>query len=407
MAGTTIKTPWGEAHIFQEASMTEPARPGRMYYIDYLRAFIVILVIVLHSAVAYLSFFPYTWIVVDATTSPACDYVVLASEYFVMAVLFFIAGYLAPPSLVKSGPAGYARSRLQRLGMPFLFGLAVMCPVMTYVRRLARGRDPGDYFTYWLTTYFDGKIYAGYLWFLSTLLIIMLLLCLAYRLSPRLKAYFRGRGPHAASARLLQTGPLLLLALGMGLCMLCINLIVPDSYWVRIGQKGIIIFQPTRLPLYVGFFLWGCIASRAQWRYLHDPDPGQVLAGWAAGSLCCVGAYLALLQNYYMWLERSVLLTASLCLLRALGPLCLTMLCIGFFKAWVNRRSRWKDLVAANSYGMYVAHIPFVVVAQYLLMGSALPGAAKFGLIAAMSLPLSFLCSHFLLRRLPKIGRYF
>ena len=270
-----------------------------------------------------------------------------------------------------------------------------------------RGREMDNYFTYWLTTYFDGKIYAGYLWFLSTLLIIMLLLCLAYRLSPRLQDYFRSGGPHAPSARLLQPGRLLLLALGVGLCMLCINLVVPDGYWARIGQKGIIIFQPTRLPQYIGFFIWGCIACKARWRYMHDPDPWQRLAGWAAGAFCCVGAYLALLQNYYMWLERSVLLTAALCLLRAFGPLCMTMLLIGLFKAWVHRQARWKDLLAANAYGMYVAHIPFVVVAQYVLMGSPMTGAAKFGLIAALSLPLSFMCSHFVLRRLPRIGRFF
>ena len=113
---------------------------NRIYFIDYTRAFIVALVVVLHAAVPYLSFFPYKWIVVDTATSPLCDYVVLLSEFFVMAVLFFIAGYLAPPSLAKNGPARFARSRLYRLGIPFVFGLCVMCPVMTYVRDLAKGR---------------------------------------------------------------------------------------------------------------------------------------------------------------------------------------------------------------------------------------------------------------------------
>ncbi len=144
--------------------------------------------------------------------SPLCDYVVLLSEFFVMAVLFFIAGYLAPPSLAKNGPARFARSRLYRLGIPFVFGLCVMCPVMTYVRDLAKGKAMAGYFSYWLLKYFHGKMYAGYLWFLSTLLIIMLLYCCACAASPRLKAYLQAP-PDGGSSRLLR--PAGLLAMGM------------------------------------------------------------------------------------------------------------------------------------------------------------------------------------------------
>ena len=382
-------------------------RAGRIVFIDYTRAFIVALVVVLHAAAPYLSFVPYKWIVVDTVTSLLCDYVVLASEFFVMAVLFFVAGYLAPPSLVKNGPARFARSRLLRLGIPFIFGLCVMCPVMTYVRDLAKGKDMAGYFSYWLLTYFHGKMYAGYLWFLSTLLIIMLLFCCAYAASSRLRAYLQAPKPCTSSGRSLRPAGLLMLGLGIGLCIFAVNLLAPDSFWVRLGQKGIIIFQPTRLPLYIGFFLWGIASCRAEWRFMKEPDTAGVLLGWGAGSVICTGAYLAILQAFHEIMETSVMLRLAISLLRSFGPLCITMLLLGVFKKWCAEPSLWKDVLAANSYGMYVAHVPIMVVLQYWLLHAEIAAPLKFGIVAGLSLPLSFALSHYIIRRLPVIGRYF
>ncbi|MBN2108153.1 MAG: acyltransferase family protein [Deltaproteobacteria bacterium] len=386
--------------------MPVPQQGTRIYFIDYTRAFIVTLVVVLHAAVAYLSFFPYKWVVVDGAGSPLCDYVVLLSEFFVMAVLFFIAGYLAPPSLAKHGPARFAQSRLYRLGIPFVFGLCVMCPVMTYVRNLAKGRDMAGYFSYWLLKYFHGKMYAGYLWFLSTLLIIMLLYCCACAAIPRLKASMQDQ-PNGGAARLLRPAGLLALGLCIGLSVFAINLLVPDAYWVRLGQKGIIVFQPTRLPVYIGFFLWGIWACRADWRFMKEPYSLSALVGWGAGAFICCAAYVGLLQAFHETMESSIALRLALGLLRAVGPLCITILLLGMFKQWCSAPARWKDCLAANAYGIYVAHIPIVVVLQYWLIPAALPAAAKFAVVAGLSLPLSFALSHFVIRRLPVIGRYF
>jgi glucans biosynthesis protein C len=379
---------------------------NRIYFIDYTRAFIVALVVVLHAAVPYLSFFPYKWIVVDTATSPLCDYVVLLSEFFVMAVLFFIAGYLAPPSLAKNGPARFARSRLYRLGIPFVFGLCVMCPVMTYVRDLAKGKAMAGYFSYWLLQYFNGKMYAGYLWFLSTLLIIMLIYCCACAASTRLKTYLQAQ-PDGGPGRLLRPAGLLAMGIIIGLCVFAVNLLVPDAYWVRLGQKGIIIFQPTRLPVYCGFFLWGIAAGRADWRFVKEPDSPAALSGWGAGAFICCVAYIALLQAFHDTIETSIALRLAIGLLRAVGPLCLTMLLLGIFKAWCSKPSHWKDVLAANAYGMYVAHIPIVVVLQYWLLTAAMTAPVKFGIVAGLSLPLSFALSNFVIRRLPLIGKYF
>ena len=379
---------------------------NRLYFIDYTRSFIVELAVVVHSAVAYLSFVPYKWIVVDTATGPLCDYVVLLVEFFAMPVLFFISGYLTPPSLAKNGPARFARSRLYRLGIPFIFGLCFMCPVMTYVRDLAKGKAMAGYFSYWLLEYFHGKMYTGLLWFLSNLLIITLIYCCACAASPRLKAYLQAP-PDGGRSRLLRPSGLLAMAMVIGLCVFSVNLLVPDSYWVKIGQKGILNFQLTRLPAYAGFFLFGIAACRADWRFMKEPDSMSALSGWGAGALICSVSYIALLQAFHETMETSVALRFVIGLLRAVGPLCITILLLGVFKTWCSAPARWKDMLAANAYGVYVGHVPFVVVLQYWLMDSELTAPAKFAVVAGLSLPLSLALSHFVIRRLPFIGRYF
>lgn len=381
-------------------------RGKRLYFIDYTRSFIVELAVVVHSAVAYLSFVPYKWIVVDKATGPLCDYVVLLVEFFAMPLLFFISGYLTPPSLARSGPARFAVSRLYRLGIPFVFGLCFMCPVMTYVRSLAKGKAMPDFFSYWLLKYFSGKMYAGLLWFLSTLLIITLLYCFACAALPRLKAYLQAP-PEGGRSRLLRPSGLLAMAAAIGLCVFSVNLLVPDAYWVKIWQNGIIVFQPTRLPAYAGFFLFGIAACRADWRFMKEPDSMSALAGWGAGALICSMFYIALFQAFHETIETSVPLRLAIGLLRAVGPLCLTIVLLGVFKTWCSAPARWKDMLAANAYGVYVGHVPFVVVLQYWLLDSGLSAPAKFAVVSGLSLPLSLALSHFVIRRLPVIGKYF
>ncbi len=140
---------------------------------------------------------------------------------------------------------------------------------------------------------------------------------------------------------------------------------------------------------------------------MKEPDSRRALSGWGAGALICCVAYLVLLQAFHEIMETSIALRLALGLLRAVGPLCITMLLLGMFKAWCSAPANWKNVLAANAYGMYVAHIPIVVVLQYLVLPSELTAPVKFGIVAGLSLPLSFALSNFVIRRLPVIGRYF
>jgi glucan biosynthesis protein C len=80
-------------------------RQERDVAIDYLRSFIIILVVFLHAALAYTSFSTFNETryvdssapVVDASRWPFLDLFVLFYDTFFMALLFFISGLFTIP----------------------------------------------------------------------------------------------------------------------------------------------------------------------------------------------------------------------------------------------------------------------------------------------------------------------
>jgi len=61
--------------------------------------------------------------------------------------------------------------------------------------------------------------------------------------------------------------------------------------------------------------------------------------------------------------------------------------------------------LAANSYLVYILHLPIVVAFQYLIQGFAVNPYLKFAAVSIISIPATFLLSHFV-RKLPYARTY-
>jgi hypothetical protein len=83
----------------------------RLTFLDNLRAFVVVLVVVLHGSMCYMAFAPEWWYVVDPQTSLFFTIVVLLIDVPIMLILFFISGFFALPSLVKRGRDKFLRDK--------------------------------------------------------------------------------------------------------------------------------------------------------------------------------------------------------------------------------------------------------------------------------------------------------
>lgn len=146
-------------------------REERLHALDNLRAVAMLLGIVLHAALSFMTL-PIPWIARDVSRSPSFDLMVGVIHGFRMQLFFFLAGFFGHLLWQRLGAKDFLKQRWQRIGLPFLLGMVTLVPLIIAVwawgetqatPRPAR-RQYGE-----LTLF---SIPTGHLWFLEMLLIL-------------------------------------------------------------------------------------------------------------------------------------------------------------------------------------------------------------------------------------------
>src|SRR5262249_15353153 len=146
------------------------------------RAFVTLLVLGHHAALAYHPFAPppmgalhegyrlwQAFPVVDAARWGGAAWFGGLNDTFFMSLMFFLSGVFVWPSVRRKGAGGFLRDRALRLGVGFLAVAAIVAPLAYYPAYLLSGAEPGlrPYMREWLTL---GSWPAGPAWFLWVLL---------------------------------------------------------------------------------------------------------------------------------------------------------------------------------------------------------------------------------------------
>jgi len=157
-----------------------PAGPGhRERWVDNLRVLIIAVVVVWHTATAYLG--GSDWYYMDRTTSKVWSAAALPASVislFALGPLFLVAGWFSARSLAHRGAGAFARARLLRLGVPLIVFIFLVNPLASYLGDLGRGRHAS------VVHYLGGVYAAGVMWFVAALLVFSL----AYALLRRVHA---------------------------------------------------------------------------------------------------------------------------------------------------------------------------------------------------------------------------
>jgi hypothetical protein len=177
---------WDNASALPSATATGAAQSSishdlsadsrRLAPIDNLRGVLVAWVIAGHAMLGYTVIGGWPYDEVTEATMPRHLELILGTvlgptALFVMGTFFFLSGLLASGSIARHGPAGFARQRLFRLGVPWLLFTLLIWPLLMW----AAYRSAGHPLPIWEALQARQPFLdSGPLWFVQILLYVSL-----------------------------------------------------------------------------------------------------------------------------------------------------------------------------------------------------------------------------------------
>jgi len=367
----------------------------RLTALGYLRAFITLLVVAHHAVLAYHPFAPppramdapgWLWTafpVVDAHRFAGVDLFVGFNDAFFMALMFLLSGLFTWPSLRRKAAAPYVRSRLLRLGVPFLWAAALVAPLAYYPTYLQGGGvGVAGFIHAWLGL---GAWPAGPAWFLWVLLVFDAIAALVYRLAPN--------GPGAIGGWLSLRAPLAcfgVLAVVASIAYLALALMVDPFQWAHVGPFFV---QTSRVLLYACYFAVGVMLGAAGVTSGWLAEGGRLARRWIGWTVATPVAYLVLVVAFVMVVSNphpSRALVVFTDVAFVVSGLVSSFAALAIFLRFATRPVRVFDALSRDAFGIYLLHYPFVTWFQFALLGLAWPGAVKGALVFVGAVLLSW-----------------
>ncbi|MFH1081592.1 MAG: acyltransferase [Pseudomonadota bacterium] len=371
----------------------------RLYYLDNLKVFLIILVITHHVGQAYGStggswFYSYPG---ERVKLLGLFFGFNAS--FFMGLFFFISGYFFPPSFDRHGAHKFITDKLIRFGIPLIFAAFFMIPIIEYVKYLNYTNYIGFtdfYVRHWLTFAPDtalrsGAFNFGHLWFIEHLLVYSIFYAVIRTVMQRFV-------PSTSIATTRQANLCVIifyvLVLGVITHLLRTTWGFPTDRWIAF--LGFIQMEPAHIPQYLSLFIFGILAYR--WSFLDSITTSRNILWLVPG----IGIFLITIVQLYsmghqaaffMWEYKEALLCVGVCI----GLLAL-------FKTFFNRTGRVMQILSDNAFGAYIFHVPLVVALQYAFDPVQTGAFTLFVVVSFLSIPGSFLIS-ILVRHIPGMKR--
>lgn len=372
------------------ASLSRPQAAERIAAFDYLRVFVIFLVVVHHAVFAYCtggeaahggSYTNGSAPVVDTVEWPGFNLIVQWNDGFFMPLMFLLAGLFVRPSLERKGLGRYLADRALRLGVPLLVGIATVVPLSYYATYLQAGGS-GGFGAFWAHMVTKGPWPSGPLWFLGALLLFDLTTVLVLS---RVKV----RSMTMALDRLAPGGQVLLFFVLATLAYLPARVLLGGSLWLTAGPFGI---QASRIGLYALFFVAGAIVGADRVGALFDRHWRRWMLLAALATALLVGTDR---QAWPDWLDGLVMVVFATAM--AVGLLALAV-------RFGRRHTAIGESLSANAYGIYVVHWPIVLWLQLALVLTPLEPIAKGLLAIVLGFGLSWLAAA-LVRAVPGVSR--
>ncbi len=361
----------------------------RLFFLDNLKAFVVCLMIVFHVALCYMAYAPEWWYTVDKG-DPQMSFTmfVMWTDIFIMPVMFFISGYFGLMSLNKQSDGKFWKSKLLRIIIPWIAGVIILAPPVTYIMFASRGVPLAYYPDYLINVFLFGPCFSHVqYWYLGVLTYLYAALYIFCKIRPS----FRERLPISK--------PGIKLFLGfVTLTYIC----TVGAYYYAQGNNDlwifiwpIMVFQPTRIAFYPLYFFLGAYAWRHQWfvegGYKADPVkwlPAFIVTGIAYVFYCLFGAPMATSMDQFIIIKSAIHVLFLMCAVFGL---------LALFQSQLDFTNKFLGELAANSYNMYYTHMGLVMLIAWYFVQFGWSPYIKYVLVCVLSLLASYITGKILM----------
>jgi peptidoglycan/LPS O-acetylase OafA/YrhL len=379
-------------------------RASRLFFADYLRAALVILVVLHHVAVVYSASAAFWYFDPPQNAETLGGLVlgvfVLFNQGWFMGALFSLAGYFTPGSFERKGPGSFSKDRIIRLGIPLIIFYLVLSPLSAiglWLEPAPQIVGPLTWGSYWQT--YPYLIDLGVAWFIA-LLLIFSLGYVAWR------ELTKNRTPSTTSEYPPPS------YLGIGLFILGLALV---SYLFRIiipmGKTVLDFPTLAYLPQYLSFFIVGAVAYRRDWFRTVSGKMGGVgfVTAILASLILFPLAFASVFRGEILFLGNGTWQSGAYALWDSIFAVGMSLAAITFFRRFFNTESRLGNLLAQQSYAVYLIHIPIIIFLAYVLRGIDIGGIhfgplLKFAIAAVIVVPICFAVA-WVLRKIPGVSR--
>lgn len=373
-------------------------RSARIEYLDGVRAFALILGIVFHASLSFMPIF-IGWAVMDINTSSNISAFVVVSHSFRMELFFLIAGYLSCLSASKHGVKHFLKSRLIRIGIPFVVGWILLRPLIISGWTMGGQSMTGDV-DIWAGLIsgmdsFNGQdvLVGTHLWFLYYLLIISAsLLSLRWLITANSHIHMIVVRHVDKLINWIVNTPFIkfLLVLPITACLWFMN-----GWGVDTPDKSLWPMWPVFL-LYAGFFCFG-------WMLAQTKDSLDKLTrfNWWLVVVCIVSIVTVLMlsryemqgaHDYYTWIKLGYLISYALMMCS------LVSITIAVFRVAMSKGTAFIRYLADASYWLYLIHLPVVVWLQIAVAELPWHWSLKWGAICTLTVIFSLIIYDLLVR---------
>lgn len=380
----------------------EVTATGRAVYVDNLKVALITAIIVIHAVLGYAGLVR-VWTyseLREVTLSPVTEFLVFIVAapfgFFLIGLLFLVAGLFTAPSLARKGVGAYARDRALRLGVPYVVYVLAVQPSVTYLLEHPLGDAPGSFWDEYLAEQGSHRLDSGPLWFVGTLLVFSLGYAVWMVLS-------RGRGRQNPSPPVTVNG-LALLAVAVGLVSFGIRVVAPYG-----SEAGRLDLNYWEWPGCLAAFCLGIVGSGQGW---HDRVPDRLTRSCRTATLVAGGGMFAVLAVAGARDVVETELMGGLHVL-AVGFSLFEAVLVVFGPVWLlavaqrhlRGRLPWGASLARSSFGAFFLQTPVLIGLALALRPVDLPAEAKALAVAVGGVVLSFGLAHEILNRVPGAAR--